>query len=289
MPDFLSFDVSLTHWQTVALVLLSAVLHATWNAVIKGSDDKSESFLMVCGYPGLLFIFLIPWLPMPSADVWTFIILSNLAHVVYYITLTNAYRVGDFGYVYPIARGLSPLVVTIYAFLVLAENLPITAVVGILAIALGIMANVFERGYRNINMDALKWSLACGLSIGFYSVVDGLGARAAEHPFFYVIYLFIGEFLIFWTWAGIKYGRGFYAKAFSQTSYIFGGFAALMSYGTVLFAITHSQMGVVTALRETSTVFATLIAWFIFKESLSRRRIINACIVCVGVILIVIA
>ena len=289
MPDFLSFDVSLTHWQTVTLVLLSAVLHATWNAVIKGSDDKSESFLMVSGYPGLVFIFFIPWLPMPTAEVWLFIILSNIAHVVYYITLTNAYRVGDFGYVYPIARGLSPLVVTMYAFLVLAESLSTITVLGIVAIAFGIIANVFERGYRNINIEALKWSLACGLSISFYSVVDALGARSAEHPFFYVMYLFIGEVIIFWTWAGMKYGRGFYGKAFTQKSYMFGGFAALAAYGTVLFAVTHSQMGIVTALRETSAVFAALIGWLVFKEALSRRRIINACIVCIGVILIVMA
>lgn len=289
MSEFFFNTIELSHWQAVILVLFAAILHAAWNAVIKGSDDKSESFLMLHGYVGLMLVPFIPWLPMPSAEVWLLIFLSNVAHVVYYITLTNAYRVGDFGYVYPIARGLSPLVVTIYAFLMLAESVSLMAFVGIVVIAFGIMANVFEAGRKNINIEALKWSLACGLSISFYTVVDGLGARSAETPLFYVAYLMISEFIIFWTWAGIKYGTGFYKKAIRQKSYILGGIASACAYGLVLFAVTHSQMGVVSALRETSAIFAALIGWLIFKESMSKRRVVNATIVSTGVILIMLA
>ena len=282
-------DISLTYHQAIILVLVASVLHATWNAVVKKSDNKSESFLVIAGWAGIILIPFLPFIPLPDVKMMGILTISICAHTLYYITLTNAYKVGDFGYVYPIARGLSPLLVTLYAFGFLGESLPALALIGVLMVAIGIMGNVLENGLKNINKKALFWSIACGFSISFYSVIDGIGARTAENPLYYVVYIQIMELLIFWTWGGIKFGKGFFVRSFTKWEYIIGGTASFFAYAIVLFAIAHAPMGVVSAVRETSTVFAAIIAWLIFKEALGKRRIINACIVSAGVILIVLS
>lgn len=275
--------------QVVALVLFSALLHATWNAIVKDSPDKSESFLAILLHGGILIAPLWFFTPLPAPELWGIIAINVIVMIGYYITLTNAYGAGDFGYVYPIVRGVSPLFVTTYAYIFMAEVLSPMALLGVVLVAFGIMANVLESGRKHINITALKWAVGCGICTGLLSAVGGSGARMATAPLHYIVYIVTIEAIIMSIWGGIKYGRCFYGRALFNGKYLIAGWSCTVTIGIILFAMTQAQLGIVTALRETSSVFGAIIAYLIFKEALSKRRIINACIVTAGVILIVMA
>ena len=289
-PNSMLFsNPQLDYWQVVALVLFAALLHATWNAVIKDSPDKSESFLGILLHGSVPILPLWFFIPLPPPELWGIIALNMMVLVGYYITLTNVYRVGDFGYSYPIIRGVSPLIVTLYAYVFMGETLAPLALVGVIVVAVGILANVLEDGYKNINATALKWAIGCGICTSLFAAVGGTGSRMAVSPFHYIVYIITLESITMSIWGGIKYGRPFYGRIIFNRNYMIGGWASTITISIILFAMTQTQLGIVTALRETSSIFGAIIAYFVFKEALSKRRIITASIVCVGIALIILA
>ncbi|PKQ09702.1 MAG: EamA family transporter [Alphaproteobacteria bacterium HGW-Alphaproteobacteria-12] len=272
------------------LVLCSALLHASWNALVKTGADR----LMMMGYiaasTGLIALPFLPFTPVPALDVWKIILLSLVLHAGYKLFLVQGYTHGDFGQVYPLSRGLAPAIVTVVGLFWLGEILPPAALVGVALIAAGIVSLAFRRtngaGLPN-DPRALGYAFGTSLFIAAYTLNDGLGGRIAQSPHIYVIWLFACDGLVFFLIVLWRRGAVEFLRPRKAMLYGFaGGAMSVIAYWLVIWAMTLAPLGPVAALRETSVVFAALISGLLLKEGLGWRAVAAALIVAAGVILL---
>lgn len=272
----------------VALVLLAALLHASWNAMAKSGGSPQFSIASyrlisaICCLP-LLFLF-----PIPLLESWPMLLASTFIHTLYYYTLSRSYRNGDLSQVYPLFRGLAPVLVVLGAALLADEYLTLGAMLGILLVSAGLISITFAGGaIGKIPPLALRWGLATSVLIAAYTVADGMGVRVAGNPFSYIIWLFVLEPIPIGLWllATDRSGWFSYMRA-KPVKICAGALAAAGAYAMVIYAMGVAPMGMVSSLRETSVIFAALIGTFLFREPFGRQRIIAATLVCCGVVLI---
>jgi drug/metabolite transporter (DMT)-like permease len=269
----------------VGLALLAAILHASWNAFLRTGGDRlwTITVMSLSGIVvGLPFAVLYPW-PEPSA--WLYIFLSAGLQVGYILFLVAAYRYGELGQVYPIVRGTVPMLVTLGGFLLTGQQLGIYQTIGVVLVAVGIMT--LSLGSNRAPTTSMLLAFATGAIIATYATVDSIGVRHAGHAGAYA------------AWVLITYGLGQVAafvvlrgrlvldlRSSITWKALGGGIVALIAYGLVIVAYTLGPAGPVTALRETSVIFAALIGWLFLGESLTRRRALACVIVALGAIFI---
>ncbi len=270
----------------IMLVLAAALLHALWNAMIKGSSDRVLAMgLINLGHflPSLIVVFL--YLP-PAREAWPFLAASTGIHFFYYGFLLLAYRFGDLSHVYPIARGVAPVMVAFGAQLFAGEFLPPVAWAGILLVSFGIGTLFLDRRNGKIPPNAVIAAVLTGITIAAYSIADGMGVRASGSPLGYIGWLFVLESI-----AG--FGFLFYRrKILSDVSLkryaigLSGGLISGLAYGLAIYAKNLTTLGTVSAIRESSVIIAALIGVFWFGERPWQLRLIAAVIVACGVILL---
>lgn len=269
----------------MGLVLAAAMLHAVWNAMMKsgGSPEYSIAAFQLVG--GLICLMLIPLVPLPDRASWPMILASVVIHNAYYLTLARAYRAGDLSQVYPLFRGLAPVLVALGAALVAGEWLSPGSWIGVVLVSLGVSSlALFGRTFGRMSRRAAFWGLTTSILIAVYTVVDGLGVRAAGNSLSYILWLFAFEgipivcvLLIFRRPAWLSYMRK------NAVGVIFGGIAASTAYGLVIFAMSLGAMAVVSSLRETSVIFAALIGSIFLGEPFGSARIRAAALVATGI------
>lgn len=271
----------------IGLVLLAAILHATWNALIRSGADRhaSMTFMML----GVLVITTIPAfvVGLPNAESVPYILASAVIHIAYNFGLIAAYRNGDLGSAYPISRGSSPLLVMLGAALFAHEHIGIVSVVGVAAVSAGIMSLALEQ--RRLNNTSFIPSLFTGVTIALYTVVDGLGVRASESSATYTVWIFLSWSV---TWCVMYLPHTLRTPAASPRHRqiilaVVGGLVSILAYGIVIWALQFDSMGMVSALRETSVLFAALIGRIFLNEKLTVTRIASSVTIVIGVILLV--
>ena len=267
----------------IALVLFAALLHASWNALLKSGGDGFWSMTVMGVATSLACAAAVPFLPFPLHPSWPFIAASALLHVGYNAFLIRAYRSGEFGSTYPIARGSSPLLVTLGAAFTAGEHPGLSGIIGILLVSGGIISLAF-RG-RRLPEAGIFYALGTGVFIAAYSVTDGIGARLSGNASAYTVWM-----CLLWGATALpiylllrresRLWRGTHATGLAGL----GGIISVLAYGIVIFAMAHAPMGSVSALRETSVLFAVLLGRIVFGESLTARRVVAALIIVAGVI-----
>jgi drug/metabolite transporter (DMT)-like permease len=272
----------------VALVLLAALLHATWNAMAKSGGTPGysiASYRLTSGIACLPLLFL---LPLPLAASWPMLFASTVIHTAYYMTLSRSYRSGDLSQVYPLFRGFAPVLVVLGAAVLAGEFLEYGAMLGIGLVSAGLISIAFGGGAPGrISRPALGWGLATSVLIAAYTVADGMGVRQAGNPFSYIAWLFVLEPIPICCWLLLRERAGWFAYMRSRPGKIgAGSFAAAAAYGMVIYAMGVAPMGLVSSLRETSVIFAAMIGSLLFREPFGRQRILAALLVCCGVALI---
>lgn len=262
------------------LVLAAALVHASWNALLRSGADRRWSMLVMSGAQALVCTAALPFLGGMTGAGWLCAAASALLHIGYNACLVRAYRTGDLGQTYPIARGSSPLLVTLGAAVAAGERLSLPALAGVGFVSCGILALAL-RG-RRLAVDSVPAALATGCFIGAYSVADGLGARLSGHAFAYIAWSeMLGAALtalVFALPASVRRRRPGGAEWLKSA---LGGVASVAAYGTVIWAMAHAPMGMVSALRETSVVFAALLGRVFLAERLTFVRL-AACTVIAG-------
>ncbi|HYC17382.1 MAG TPA: EamA family transporter [Pseudolabrys sp.] len=270
-------------------VLFAAACHAGWNALIKvGLDPLSTTTLISIG-SGIVALVLVPFTGVPAWAALPWLVASIVVHLVYFAALIESYRTGDLGQVYPIARGSAPLMTATVATIFVGEKLSTVGWSGILAIVAGVLL-LSARGGRDlaeIDRRAIGFALFTALTICAYSVVDGIGARLSGNPNAYSLWLFIGIAVVMVPYALYRDGpdvlpamRRFWRRGFA------GGALQVLSYGIAIWAMTVAPIAVVATLRETSVLFGAALAVVVLKEPLRAVRIIAACLIVGGLILI---
>jgi drug/metabolite transporter (DMT)-like permease len=269
-------------------VLLGALLHASWNALIRGSTDRTLDTVVVVAGAAVIAAVALPFTPTPAAASWPFLIASGLIHVVYFMLVALSYRHGELSFAYPIMRGSAPVVSAIAAALLLAESPSTGGWLGVLLISGGVMLLAGD-SWRSgaFQGRAAIFALATAASIVVYTLVDGVGARLSGHAAAYTGWVFvltaIPLMMIFLARDGAS------TRAYCRQHWrrgLFGGFCTLGAYGLALWAITRAPIALVAALRETSVIFGALLAFLLLGERLSRTRWAAIAIVTAGAIAI---
>jgi len=270
-------------------VLFAAACHAGWNALIKvGLDPLSTTTLISVG-SGLVALVLFPFVGLPASGAWPWLVASVAIHLIYFASLIESYRTGDLGQVYPIARGSAPLMTAAATTVIVGERLSLVGWTGILALVAGVLL-LSARGGRDlavVDRRAIGFALFTAITVCGYSVVDGIGARAAANPNAYSVCLFIGIALVMVPYALYRDGRDVMpAMHLYWRRGLAGGALQFLSYGIAIWAMTIVPIAVVAALRETSVLFGAAIAVVLLKEPLRAVRIVAALMIVCGLILI---
>lgn len=267
------------------IILLAAVLHASWNALLRAGTDRLWSITMMCIAIALVCGGLALVLPMPAGASWGYATLSALFHVGYNLFLVRTYRSGDLGQTYPIARGSSPLLVSLGAALFAGELPDPISMAGVLLVSGGIISLAFQG--RRLGLDSLAYALGTGCFIGAYSVTDGIGVRLSGTPIGYTIWMcLLWGVMMLPVYAIIRDWRSLIRRPRETWVAAGGGIVSLIAYGIVIIAMSLGPMGPVSALRETSVVFAALIGRFFLHERLTAHRIAACIVVAVGALCI---
>ena len=270
-------------WPVVLAVLFGALLHASWNALVKSSTDKALDTALINLLASFLAVPLVMLVGWPPADAWPFIAASILIHIGYYVALSGAYEHGDLGLTYPLMRGTAPLLVALSASVTLGETLSPLSWVGVVAISAGVLTLGLGRHAFDAPK-AVRFALVNALIIATYTVVDALGVRATGNAMQYVAALFL---LDGWPFALIVFAR----RTWNVGPYIRkrwpiglgGALASIGSYGVALWAMTQAPVATVAALRETSVLFAALLGTWFLKEVFTLRRAIGTGVIVAGV------
>jgi drug/metabolite transporter (DMT)-like permease len=279
-------DPSTTLSLTVTLaVLVAAVTHATWNAIAHGIKDQTLAFGLI-GVGGIMVgIPLIIVAAMPRGDCWPYLLGSVAIHVFYNLLLMQCYRLGEFSQVYPLARGTSPLVVTILAAIFVHEHLAIAQVTGVVVVSAGL--GVLVLAGRRPGRAAFAAAVGTGLTIAAYTTVDGVGVRLSASPVGYIGWLMVLESLCVPMFA-LARRRDVVLK--QRPRVLLAGLAAgalsVLAYGLVLWAQTRGALAPIAALRETSVIFGAIIGTLIFREPFGRTRIVATVLVAAGIVLL---
>jgi len=265
---------------SIVLVLSSAFLHASWNALLRGGADRTQSMLIMNITVGITGLAMVAAAGLPSRASAIYVCASGLIHLVYNALLVLMYRSGDLGETYPVARGSSPALVALGSSLFAGEWMNLTGTVGIGLVCAGIfMLAAAKDRLHTMNLPA---ALATGVSIAAYTVVDGLGVRASGNWIAYTGGVF-AFFLAVPLWYLARRQRKVFmvplAEAGKAAS---GGLISLAAYGAIIWAMEASAMGAVSALRETSVVFAALLGAAFLNERLTGLRIAACCIIALG-------
>lgn len=266
------------------IVLLAALLHATWNALIKSGRDKLVDAIVLCVAAGALALPALFVLPLPQAASWPYLAASVAIHVAYFILVGLGYRNADMSFLYPLMRGAAPLFSAVVTLLVLGEAPAWSGWLALLLLCAGVVTLALD-GHRAANVSARTWRI--GLSnaaiIVAYTVIDGAGARVAGNAWSYVLALFaltgVPMFVIGMALRGrslLTLPRAVWRKGF------IGGACSIAAYGIALWAMTRAPIALVAALRETSVLFGTAIAAIMLREPFGRLRWLAAGLMAAG-------
>lgn len=270
--------------QVFLMVLGAALVHATWNALVKADGDRLSLIKVMSGTQIGVSLCLIPFVSAPAANCWPFLLASSVLNTGYMLMLNRAYQSGDLSLVYPFARGVAPLIVALMSVMALGENLTYTNQAAVVMIGLGVTSLALtQRPTSVVALRPLVFAIGTGAFIAGYTIVDGLGARLAGSAHGYMAWLSLVTSIIIvacaqWLQRGQRVPIGRSTRN--------GGVAAgLMSYASswvVIWALTLAPIALISALRETGVVFAVVIGVVVLKERLSLSRLASIATTLIG-------
>jgi drug/metabolite transporter (DMT)-like permease len=266
------------------LILVSGCAHAIVNAILKAGNDKMSGRALIDGFSALLVAPVALLVPLPQ-HAWGWLAASWLVHALYMVSLIKSFEQSDMTVAYPIARGLAPVLAALGAVSLFHEPMSSYVALGIALIAVGVM---FIGTSHQLNRSALAWAALTGTCIAGYTVIDAQGVRAAPTALSYIVWTFImfgggiAVFLALWR------GQAFLASAARQwRPGLIAGALSIVTYGSALYAFRLGATPRLAALRETSILFATMIAVLYLKERLTRRRCIGVASIALGAMVLV--
>lgn len=250
------------------LVLATAILHAGWNAMAKAIGDRWVSSALIGTVNGVFGLGCILVFGLPAAQAWPYLVVSALLQAAYLMLLTKTYAHGDMSRLYPIARGTSPVIVTVVAVTVLTERLSVLSWVGLAILVGGIVLLAFARGVPKADTGLLL-ALATGVTISCYTLSDGVGVRIAENPGGYIGWMFALQAPVLMAVCRWRAGPTFWQRMRKRAvPGLIGGVFSVTSYGTVVWAQSQVPLALVSGLRETSVIWAALIGRIFLAERL---------------------
>lgn len=272
----------------MAIVLFAAALHAGWNALVRSSSDKFQDTVLIVLGAAVWTALLLPLVPIPAVESWPYLVASVVIHVAYFSLVAFSYRGGELSFAYPLMRGSAPALSAVAVALLIGESPSLGGWAGVLLISCGVLvlaSDSWHSGTFHSTSAMLALTNACVIVI--YTLVDGQGARLSGHAFSYTGWMFLLTAPLLLIIATANQGREMVQRIRSGWRRgLIGGACTLASYGLALWAMTRAPIALVAALRETSVVFAAIIAAAVLKEPISRLRYASIFTVCAGAVAI---
>ena len=272
-----------------SLVLASAAMHATWNALIKTRSDRFASISLTTLGASIVVLPILPFVDFPSIEVWIWIAASVIIHAGYRLFLVKTYDVGDFAQSYPLARGIAPLITTVGAIIFIGEVPEGLTVLGIVVLSFGalLMSLRGSSDLSKFNRRAVGFALLTAMLIAGYTLTDGYGVRLANTASSYAAWLFFCDGLCSIAIGFLYRGRGLLTVLASEwkTSLLTGGLLA-GSYWIIMWAMTKAPIASIAALRETSILFAMLISVLVLGERVTPWRVLATVFIVGGVVIL---
>ncbi len=267
-----------------ALILLSALLHASWNAFVKNDSDRTLSMAWIMGLGGLASVVALPFLSFPKPAVWPFLIATTILQNVYFVFVILSYRHGDLSQAYPIARGTAALLAAIASSALGIDTRVAREWLGICISSLGIASLAFAAaGAGALLRRSIGYPLLSGAFTAAYSIVDGMGARVAGNTFEYVMWMNLCAAPFLPLYVLLRRGSSaFTSGGPALRSRLGAATVAFISYAIAIWAFSNGSMGRVAVLRETSVLFAAILGTLVLKEPFGRRRILSALVILSG-------
>jgi drug/metabolite transporter (DMT)-like permease len=263
-------------------VLAGALMHASWNLLVKRAGDTRLATAGVYIAAGVLSGLALPFIPPPAPASWPYLAVATVTEVLYGLLLAAAYRAGDLSHAYPLMRGTAPLLVALGSGALIGDHLSATVWVGVMLVSAGIFSMVLDAHARGHSAVATRLALLNAVVIATYTTIDGLGVRISGQPVAYSLWLFMLVGVPWLIWAVAARERR--SALQRHMGYLaVGGICSVGSYGVALWAMTRAPVAAVAAVRETSIVFATVLGAVILKERVSRVRVLAACAIALGV------
>ena len=264
------------------VVLSAALLHAIWNAIVKSATDKFLTTILVTASAALISAAVLPFLAAPTPASWPYAAASAVLQITYFVLVSRAYQVADMSQTYPLMRGTAPLLVALVTVFQFGEPLSPTAWLGVIAVCVGVFS--IAAGC-NVARTGVYLALLNAVVIAGYTLIDGMGVRLSRAPAAYTLWVFLLTGLPLTIWAIAVKRVTFIPYAVRYWSIgVAGGVGTTASYGLALWAMTLAPVAIVAALRETSILFAMMIAGLVLKEPVGLRRIISGCIIAGGAV-----
>ena len=281
MPDFTVDGL------TIGLVLLAALLHASWNALSKASGDALISITVISATGGICALPLIIWLPAPGPETWPWLMISAVIHYVYQLCLVRTYQLGELSQVYPIARGLAPLGVACLAALGAGEFLRPIQFLGLSLASMAIISLGYSGRSGVSTRHAVGMAVVTACLIGSYTYTDARGVRSAASPELFIGWSFLfGSVPMVLTTLVVRWSTGAAALRRLGLRSIGGGLMATLGYTIALWALARAPMASIASLRESSVLFAAIFGARLLGESFGRRRILSALVLVLGLVLV---
>jgi len=286
---------------SLALVLLSAVAHSTWNLLLKRSGNKEVFLWWLLVTASILLVpvgVVLFWLHPFGHPGWAYVLATVILHMLYFIFLGRGYTEGDLSLVYPIARGIGPMLVPILAVIFLSESVAGPAIIGIVVIVAGIFTISWWGNFINLVRNPLdflrnagtRYAILTGLTIASYAIVDKRGVSHVE-PFLYMYFLTLGSALglapfLLRRWGMAVIGREWRAN---PSTIIIASLLVFAAYGSVLTALSLSRVSYVAPIREVGIVLGVLLGVFLLKEPFGTGRLLGSGLIVSGVVLIAVS
>lgn len=269
-----------------AAVLAASLLHASWHALVKSSGDRVVALAGMNLVSGAAALALLPFVRVPTLAAMVVIGFSVVLHGAYKVALAELYGRADLSQGYPLARGMTPIVATLLGLAFLGETPAGWRIAGIVAIAAGIALLFFERGARPLTSGSLAAALAVGTTVAAYSVLDAFGVRLNGDWLGFTAWLVACDSVAFVAYALLarEGAAATWRAAWART--LVSGVLGVVAFGVFMWALGRAQVGPVTALRETSIVFAAVIGAVLLKEPMTRARYAALAIVMAGTVAI---
>ena len=267
-------------------VLGAALLHACWNALVKFGSDRFIAISLMAIFSGVISLFGVFFVGLPSLDALPWLLLSVAFHTGYCLFLSKAYEQAEFGQIYPIARGIAPLLSALLSWLILSEIPRSLSLVGAAILVSGVIMMTFDGrcGPNKINYRAIIYALITATFTACYTLSDGAGSRASIEPLSYILWLFMCNGITMFVLLWIMHRNVVFREIRQHWRHgVIGGAMQLLAYGIVIWAMKSTPIALVAALRETSVLFAMIISIWMLKEKPSMLRLIASAIIMLGV------
>jgi len=269
----------------ILLVLLAALLHASWNLIVKVSSDQVVSLALLQTFMGVMGLLILMAFGFPIREAWPYAVASGALHTGYNLFLARSYKFGDFSLVYPVARGTAPLLTLLGTQLFTHDVLSSMALIGVITLVIGIWLIALSGKVFHVHRATFIFALTTSVFIGCYTIVDGLGGRASGNASSYIGLLYLFDAAGMLIAAPILRGRTvFVDMARSWKSGALGAIMAGGAYWIIIWAMSQAPIAAVAALRETSILFALLFSAKLLKEKMTWHRLVGVGCVVAGAI-----